>query len=224
MNSYLIDKDAVLWSAPPSELVNRPLLLLLHGYNSDESDLFALIPQLPQFPVIASLRAPLQFELGYGWYPIHTENSKPNTTGEDEVTTEILNWLITEAPLATRIGVVGFSQGATIAVELLRRNDSRIKFAANLSGWTLPPWRRTNQLSRAQGEHRDEVLSVTRPPLFWGRGTKDEIIATAAVDYTEGWVDRHTTATVRVYEDLNHAISITELAELSEFINQQFTN
>ena len=54
-----LDPDAVLWSAPPHERAGRPLLVLLHGYGSNEQDLFGLRPYLPDAFVVASVRAPL---------------------------------------------------------------------------------------------------------------------------------------------------------------------
>ena len=33
-----IDTDAVLWSAPAAERAGRPLLVLMHGYVSNEQD------------------------------------------------------------------------------------------------------------------------------------------------------------------------------------------
>ena len=42
-----IDPDQVLWSAPEPERAGRPLLLLLHGHNLDESVGFELRHQLP---------------------------------------------------------------------------------------------------------------------------------------------------------------------------------
>ena len=41
-----IDDEAVLWSASPADRAGRPLLVLLHGYNSHEGDLFGLSPYL----------------------------------------------------------------------------------------------------------------------------------------------------------------------------------
>ena len=54
-----IDDEAVLWSASSADRAGRPLLVLLHGFNSHEGDLFGLAPYLPLAPAIASLRAPI---------------------------------------------------------------------------------------------------------------------------------------------------------------------
>ena len=43
---------------------NPPLLILLHGYGSNELDLFSFADELPETLVIVSLRAP--YEMGHG--------------------------------------------------------------------------------------------------------------------------------------------------------------
>ena len=54
---------------------NPPLLILLHGYGSNELDLFSFANELPDSLVIISLRAP--YEMGYGcysWYDINLDS------------------------------------------------------------------------------------------------------------------------------------------------------
>ena len=45
--------DTVLWSSDPEDRAGRPLLVLLHGYGSDEHDLFGLRPYLPADVTVA---------------------------------------------------------------------------------------------------------------------------------------------------------------------------
>src|SRR3954466_9691588 len=62
-----IDRDAVLWSASERDRAGRPLLVLLHGYASNEADLFGISAYLPLEPVIASVRAPIPEGQGFAW-------------------------------------------------------------------------------------------------------------------------------------------------------------
>ena len=64
-----IDTAAVLWSASGADQTDRPLLIIMHGYGSNEGDLFSLAPHLPREPVIAALRAPLPVGAGWAWFP-----------------------------------------------------------------------------------------------------------------------------------------------------------
>ncbi|MEG1391933.1 MAG: hypothetical protein RSC50_03405, partial [Aurantimicrobium sp.] len=69
-----IDSTAVRWSVPrekvASALAERPLLLMMHGYGSNEGDLFSLGQYMPEEFVIASLRAPLSAGPGFAWFQI----------------------------------------------------------------------------------------------------------------------------------------------------------
>ncbi|GGE81652.1 alpha/beta hydrolase [Mycetocola zhadangensis] len=212
MTKPTIDRDAVLWSAAEEDQDDRSLLLVLHGYGSNEADLFSLAPYLPLEPVIASLRAPLDAPWpveGYSWYPIDAPG-KPDEAGVDGATQAILDWLDTLPNQPTTIGVLGFSQGGAMAMQLLRHAPERFAYAVNLSGYVSP--------GVVNG---DAVLAERRPPVFWGRGTHDQVIPASAVARTVAWLPEHTKLAGRIYEGLDHSISQQELADIRAFIERQ---
>ena len=54
-----------------------PLLILLHGYGSNEEDLFSFVPTLPKEWLIVSFRAPFNTDYeGYSWYDIDLMNEE----------------------------------------------------------------------------------------------------------------------------------------------------
>ena len=55
----------------PANRKNAPLLLLVHGYGSNEQDLFSFAPQLDAGIHIISVRAPYEMPpYGAAWYAI----------------------------------------------------------------------------------------------------------------------------------------------------------
>src|SRR6218665_3040883 len=96
-------------------------------------------PFLPSEPVVASLRAPVSMGHGYAWYPLvpesdhfpHEESATCQQQraqgtrdhfsheGSVEAVDAVLTWLNEHVGPATSVGLLGFSQGAAIAVELL---------------------------------------------------------------------------------------------------------
>ena len=57
---------------PKIKLDKNPLLLLLHGYGSNEADLFSFASELPDKYYIVSARAPYDLQYGsYAWYAIN---------------------------------------------------------------------------------------------------------------------------------------------------------
>ena len=208
-----IDPSAVVWSAPERERAGRPLLVLLHGYGSHEGDLFGLSPQLPLHPVIASVRAPLPVGQGFAWAPLASQADAATVSASaDAAARAILDWLDTTE--STSVGLLGFSQGGAVALQLLRSAPERFAYAAVLSGFAVAPGR--------DHEHPgDAALAERRPPVFWARGTVDTVITPDKIDYTDAWLPEHSTLTQRIYEGLAHSISKAELDDVNAFLRAQ---
>ena len=114
-------------------------------------------------------------------------------------------------PTPAPIGLLGFSQGGAMALELLRRAPDRFAFAVSLAGFALP------------GERDgDERMSQLAPHVFWGRGTADGVIPLAAVARTQAWLPAHSTLDERIYEGVGHSVSDRELADVAAYIRAQF--
>lgn len=212
MSTIEIDDAAVLWSAGVQDRVDRPLLVLLHGYGSNEGDLFGLGTGLPLEPVIASLRAPLAAPwplMGWSWYPLDSPGA-PDVTGVDAAVDAVIRWIDRLEVVPTSIGLLGFSQGGSMTLQLLRAAPDRFRYAVTLAGF-VPTL-----------EHEgDDDLAAAAPPVFWGRGTLDTVIPAAAVLRTTDWLPRHSTLTGRIYEGLAHAVSPQELTDVAAFISRE---
>ncbi|GAA3906147.1 alpha/beta hydrolase [Microbacterium invictum] len=206
-----LDPAVVLWSSPVADRAGRPLLVLLHGYGADERDLFGLVPYLPDQFVIAAVRAPLAPPFpspGYSWYPIEgLEGRDPaHLTAAAE---SLLRWLDAEAGEGP-VGLLGFSQGAAIALQALRLRPGDFAFVVNLSGYAAP-----GDLST------DAALAERRPPVFWGRGARDEVIPAPLVEHSVQWLPGHVELSGRVYPGLTHSVSEDELHDVRVFLDKQ---
>lgn len=206
-----LDAEAVLWSAAEAERTGRPLLVLLHGYGADERDLFGLAPYLPDAFAVAAVRAPLAPPFptpGHSWYPIEGLESRDPAQVTDAAT-RLLEWLDALAPHA-EIGLLGFSQGAAVAIQAMRLDPGRFSFVVNLSGYATP------------GElPGDALLADLRPPVFWGRGTHDDVIPHFLVEHTVEWLPAHVELSGRVYPGLTHSVSEQELADVRVFLDKR---
>lgn len=201
-----LDRDAVLWSAGEADRVGRPRLILLHGYASDEADLFGISAYLPLEPVIASLRAPIPEGPGFAWFSRFTNVSgDPLAANANAAAGAVLDWIDEQDDVPT--GLLGFSQGGAMALQLMRLAPERFDFAVVLSGFAV------------QGaEDGDAVLAARRPPVFWGRGTHDDTIPSTSIARAEEWLPDHSSLDARIYEGLGHGISPLELGDISSFI------
>lgn len=208
-NSLTIDADATRWA--PSTRDGLPLLVMLHGYGSDENDLFGLRPFLPDGIAVASVAAPLSPPWpapGRSWYPIEEVNGR-HPDGVTDAAQALLRWLDAEAGDAPKIALLGFSQGAAVSLQALRLDAARFSSVVALSGYVTP------------GElPDDEDLRETRPRVFWGRGTNDDVIPQPLIDHTAQWLPDHAELTGRVYPGLTHSVSEDELQDVRVFLEK----
>lgn len=204
-----IDGTLTRWST--TDRAEMPLLVLLHGYGADEHDLFGLLPYLPEGIAVASVAAPLAPPWpmpGRSWYAIEGLDGRSS----DSVTAasrSFLRWLDEAAHDSPSVALLGFSQGAAVALQALRLAPDRVDAVVALSGYV------------ADGElPNDEQLTELRPPVFWGRGTNDQVIPEARVAHTAEWLPSHTDLSGRVYTGLTHSISEEELRDVHVFLTK----
>jgi phospholipase/carboxylesterase len=205
-----MDRGAVLWSEEERARRSRPLLVMLHGWSYDETHLHRLItPRLPDEVVVASVRARIPEAGGYAWFPsAGNPIGDPRPAVANAAALDVLSWLETiEAP---SIGLLGFSQGGAMAHQLMRLAPHRFAYCVNLAGFVV-----------RDEQPGDEALSVTRPPVYWGRGREDRVIPPGALVRTERWLARHATAEVHVYSGLGHDVRGREIDDVAGFVSKQ---
>ncbi len=204
-----IDGLLTRWSA--DDRAGMPLLVLLHGYGADEHDLFGLVPHLPDGIAVASVAAPLAPPWpmpGRSWYAI--EGLDGRSSASVTVAAEaFLRWLDDARADAPAVALLGFSQGAAVALQAMRLAPESIDTVVALSGYAAP------------GElPGDDALTETRPHVFWGRGTNDQVIPGALIAHTAEWLPAHSELSGRVYTGLTHSISEEELRDVHTFLTK----
>ncbi|OII14755.1 hypothetical protein BIU96_09595 [Curtobacterium sp. MCBA15_008] len=204
---HVIDAELVQWTRPPSERAGTPLLVAMHGVGSNERDLLGLAPALPAAWTMASLRAPMPWGQGHSWYPLGTPGS-PALEPVDAVVADVLAWIDSVAADHPRIGLLGFSQGGSMALQLLRARPTGFAFAVSLSGFVVP----------GVPDARDEAVAAVRPRVFLGHGDLDPVIPAEATARTQAWAAANADVTDREYAGLPHAVSAAELADVTAFI------
>ena len=70
---------------PSTKSENAPAIIMLHGYGSDENDLFSFASELPSEYAIISLKAPYKLQpFGNAWYNIYFDNPKGKWNDEEQ--------------------------------------------------------------------------------------------------------------------------------------------
>ncbi|MEG8034743.1 alpha/beta hydrolase-fold protein [Sphingomonas sp. LR61] len=127
----------------------------------------------------------------------------------DAAVAEVLAWVDSVAADHPRIGLLGFSQGGSMALQLLRARPAAFAFAVSLSGFVVP----------GVTDSRDEAVAAVRPRVFLGHADLDPVIPAEATARTQAWAAANTTVTDRAYAGLPHAVSVAELSDVAAFID-----
>ena len=122
---------------------NAPLLIMLHGYGSDENDLFSFASELPEELFIISARAPYTMQpFGNAWYAINFDavQGKWSDNEQAKESRDLISKFIDEAtdtyPVnKNNVTLLGFSQGTILSYAVALTYPEKIKNIVALSGY-----------------------------------------------------------------------------------------
>ena len=128
---------------PKIEQENPPLLILLHGYGSNEEDLFSFASELPDELLIVSARAPFDMNFGgFAWYAITLDANDEKFSDLDEARqslTKIADFIdyvkSTYKTNSNKTFLLGFSQGAILSYALSLNYPNKVNHVIALSGY-----------------------------------------------------------------------------------------
>jgi phospholipase/carboxylesterase len=121
----------------------NPLLILLHGYGSNEEDLFSFATELPDDCYVISVRAPYDLQpYGHAWYAIHfdADENKFSDNAQAKESVELIASFIDEivkqyAIDTKNVTLIGFSQGAILSYATALTYPEKIAKVVALSGY-----------------------------------------------------------------------------------------
>lgn len=128
---------------PKKASSNPPLLILLHGYGSNEMDLFSFAEELPDDLLIISAQAPYSMgHGGYAWYAISfdTNDGKFSDLVQAKDSIDKIASFIDEIKSkyntnSEKTFLLGFSQGAILSYALSFLYPNKVQHIIALSGY-----------------------------------------------------------------------------------------
>jgi phospholipase/carboxylesterase len=128
---------------PKVKLDKNPLLLLLHGYGSNEEDLFSFARELPEEYYVISAQAPFDMTYGsYAWYAINfdADENKFSDIGQARASRDIIasfiDELIVTYPIdANNVTLIGFSQGSILGYAVALSYPEKVQRLVAMSGY-----------------------------------------------------------------------------------------
>ena len=108
---------------PKIKLEKNPAIILLHGYGSNEEDLFSFATELPDEYYVISARAPYDMIYGsYAWYAINFDADENKFSDLDQARSsrdlivDFIDECISKYPIdSDNVILIGFSQGAILS-------------------------------------------------------------------------------------------------------------
>ncbi len=119
------------------------VLFMLHGYGSNEEDLFSFASELPEEIFVISVRAPYTLmPYGYAWYAINFDAEYGKWSDDEQAKTsrDLIAGFIDEACDAynldkDNVTLLGFSQGTILSYAVALSFPEKVKNIIALSGY-----------------------------------------------------------------------------------------
>ena len=159
---------------PNQQTENTSLLILLHGYGSNEEDLFSFATELPEDLLIVSARAPQNLGFGsYAWYTINftADQRKFSDIPEAIKAREKIAVFIDEVQKKYKISpnktfLLGFSQGTILSYSVALNYPNKIHKIIALSGYINPELL----------PHNLDTKDFSKLDFFISHGSVDQVI------------------------------------------------
>lgn len=128
---------------PKIKTEKNPLLLLLHGYGSNEQDLFSFSSELPEEYFVISARAPYDLQYGsYAWYAINFDADENKFSDHNQamqsrdLISNFIDELIQNYPIDPKqVTLLGFSQGTILSYSVALSYPEKVQRVVALSGY-----------------------------------------------------------------------------------------
>ena len=128
---------------PKIKTEKNPLLLLLHGYGSNEQDLFSFSSELPDEYYVISARAPYDLQYGsYAWYAINFDADENKFSDHNQaiqsrdLISNFIDELIQNYPIDPKqVTLLGFSQGTILSYSVALSYPEKVQRVVALSGY-----------------------------------------------------------------------------------------
>jgi phospholipase/carboxylesterase len=152
----------------------NPLLLLLHGYGSNEADLFSFASELPEEYFVISAQAPYDMQFGsFAWYEINFDAdvnkfSDLNQARQSrDMIADFIDELLAKYPIdSTKVSLIGFSQGSILSYAVALSYPTKIAKVVAMSGYL-------NLDMAIEGFEKNDISGLK---IFASHGTVDQVI------------------------------------------------
>lgn len=166
---------------------DAPLLIMCHGYGSDENDLFSFASELPEELFIISLRAPYPMQpYGNAWYAINFDAVQGKWSDNEQAKesvdaiSQFIDYAVNTYPVnPNNVTLLGFSQGTILSCAVALNYPKKVKNIVALSGY----------LNKEILPETVENSEVSHLNFFCSHGSVDQVIPVDWARQTPGFLE-----------------------------------
>ena len=204
---------------PKSNTKTPSLLILLHGYGSNEEDLFSFANELPDDLLIISARAPQNLGFGsYAWYTIHFNNTQgkfsdiPEAIAAREQIATFIDEVQNEYNIIPdRTFLLGFSQGTILSYAVALNYPKKVQKIIALSGYVNP------DLLPENIEEND----YSNLDIFSSHGSVDQVIPVEWAQQTPKFLDSLNVKNSYKEYPVGHGVAPQNFFDLKKWIEDR---
>lgn len=204
---------------PKIKLDKNPLLLLLHGYGSNEEDLFSFAAELPEEYYVISARAPYNMQYGaYAWYAINFDADENKFSDHEQakisrdLIAQFIEELIQKYPIdAKNVTLVGFSQGSILSYAIALSHPDKVQRVVALSGYVNEPILDENYLRN----------DFTKLKVFHSHGTVDQVIPVEWARKTKPFLEKLGVQSVYKEYPMGHGVAPQNFYDFKNWLQEK---
>ncbi|MDR5590111.1 alpha/beta hydrolase [Christiangramia sp. SM2212] len=204
---------------PKTNIEKAPVLILLHGYGSDENDLFSFAEQLPEDLFIISAKAPYSMQpYGNAWYAIHFDNNDGKFSDDVQAITSrdtiknFIDEIIEQYPVdPAKINLLGFSQGSILSYAVALSYPEKVKNVIALSGYV-------NQGILKDGFENNDFSDLK---FYCSHGSVDQVIPVDWARKTKPFLDKLEIENSYSEFPVGHGVAPQNFFEFKEWLEKR---
>lgn len=198
---------------------NPPAIIMLHGFGSDENDLFSFASELPEKYAIISLKAPIRLApFGNAWYNIFFDNAQGKFSDDEqaiasrELVSRCIDEIIEKYKVdADTITLLGFSQGTILSFAVALSYPEKVKNVIGLSGYI-------NEEILKEGYSQNDF---SRLRVYTSHGSVDQVIPVQWARKTQPFLKKLNIACTYSEFPVGHGVSPQNFSEFKTWLAKQ---
>lgn len=194
-----------------------PVLIMLHGYGSDENDLFSFAHELDKKYLIVSARAPIPMQpYGNAWYAITYEPGNKKFTNDEQAvkSRDLILQFVDEVVEAyhgdpNRVTLMGFSQGAILSYAVALSYPQKINRVVAMSGY----------IHRSLLKEAYEKGDFSKLKIYSSHGSVDQVVPVEWDRKTQPFLEKLGIECSYSEFPVGHGVSPANFREIQEWLD-----